>query len=186
MRTTKLNLRKVARAVEKAQRDFIQIAGKDAELHFERGFVNEGFTDETTKLWAPTKKPTGRKILTGKTRKLKKGFKRAYNASWTKCTVYNDVPYFDVHQEGEVIYRQPHARFVDRGDRGRLVGRGTFSIKTRKENMSREKFLSKEHVRGSSFKMPRRQMIGPASLLERRTLAKGGAMVYTAMKNASR
>lgn len=154
---TQLNFTAKAKAIENAGRKFIVIALKDASIHFDKGFDNQGFTDETLQTWKKRKGqirslgantrggrnalPNTKKTLT-KSGDLRRS--RRIQNQGNRGKVYYDSAYADIHNDGLM---------------GRAWGR-------------------------HSFKMPKRKFIGNSKILERRTMAKGVAIFKTALLNA--
>jgi phage gpG-like protein len=151
---TKLNFTAKAVAIERNIPKFLGIAAKDAQVHFQKGFDNQGFTDENLQTWKPRKGqirslgasvrsrlPNTKKTLT-KTGALKRSI-RIMNSGSRRIRIVSDLPYSAIHNDGLM---------------GRAWGR-------------------------HSFKMPKRQFIGNSRILERRTMAKGVAIFQTALLN---
>lgn len=154
----KFRLKQKAAAIDKAFKESITIAGKDAVAHFKKSFDHEGFTDENFSRWKPRRGqwmsvgasvrgsrgalPNTKKTLT-KTGALKRSIRIAYNTGM-RIMVWSNLPYSAIHNEGLT---------------GRAWGR-------------------------HSFRMPKRKFLGNSRNLERRTLAKLTAKVNTASMNA--
>jgi len=95
-----------AKLAQAINTDLPMAIGKKAVDLFTENFQKEGFQDNGPKPWKEVQRRTrnvrgaagSRKILTGKTGDLGRSIK--YEVSPGKVTIYSDVIYADVHNEG--------------------------------------------------------------------------------------
>ena len=121
----KFRLKEKSIAIDKAVRDMVKIAAKDAEVFFQKSFSNEGFTDERLEHWKPRKgkfnslgaKAIGKKTLT-KTGALRKSIMfKMYNGY--SAIIYSNLPYSAIHNEGldglawgKHLFKMPKRKFI--------------------------------------------------------------------------
>lgn len=109
---SKFKLKEKAKAIDDAIKDSFFIASKDALAFYQKGFANEGFTDERLRKWVPrknqirgglgaslrTRHPNTLPTLT-KSGRLRKSLKVNTNFK-SRITIWTDVEYAAVHNEG--------------------------------------------------------------------------------------
>jgi phage gpG-like protein len=123
--TNKFRLKEKSIAVDKAVKDMVKIAAKDAEVHFKKSFANEGFTDNTLERWQPRKgkinslgaKAIGKKTLT-KTGALRRSIMFKMYGGYS-AIVYSNLPYSAIHNEGltgkawgKATFKMPKRKFL--------------------------------------------------------------------------
>ncbi len=157
----------------------VEAAGVLAVNHFTKSFSDGGFTDESLQRWQPRKgeisggiaKTRGRSrgilIKTGRLRRSMISRKLG-NLS---IKISTDVPYAQIHNNGGIVYRRPHKRSST--ITAKVRGSGGFVNGVWKKGRSKTIKLKGEsfNVRGSSFKMPKRQFIGYSGKLNRQIIA---------------
>jgi len=155
LQKNKFRLDEKAKAVDKAFKEALEIAGNDAVLHFRKSFDNQGFTDENLEHWKPRKgqiralgaNVKGGLVNTKKTLTKTGALKRSIHKTMLvglRLKVVSDLVYAQIHNQG-------------------LTG----------------KAWGKHY-----FKMPKRKFMGNSRKLERIQMAKILAKVNTAWKNA--
>lgn len=153
----------------------VDAMGVLAVNHFTQSFRNQGFTDESLQMWKPRKRTErsrmGNRAILVKSGRLRRSI-RSKRFGLLSVKIYTDVPYAKIHNDGEMVYRKPHKRSSTittkvRGSSGFVNGvwkRGrSKTIKLKGESFN---------VKGSSFKIPKRQFIGYSGVLNRKIIAK--------------
>lgn len=154
---TKFNFKAKARAVVNTGRAFIKVGLKDASMHFDKGFDNQGFTDEVLDLWEPRQgqiRSLGANVRSGRnvSDSTRKNLEKSGNLRRSQRVINYGL-------KGKVFYDSKYAPIHNFGLRGMAWGKYPFT-------------------------MPTRLFIAPSKLLQRRTMAKCIAMFSTAIKNA--
>jgi phage gpG-like protein len=179
----KFNLIKKAAAVDRAFKESIQIIAKDAQVTFQRNFGLEGFADDVFQPWKARKKETkktlGKKILTG-TGRLRRSIRYVIGISGYSATVFTDVPYATIHNDGGSIEKEANRKELHFNPNIR----GGFVRNTRANRKEIGFRTIQAFIGEHSINMPKRQFIGSNRRLERLSMAKIDAKIRTAYRNA--
>jgi len=157
----------------------VDAAGVMAVNHFTKSFRDGGFTDEGLKRWQARKgeisggiaKTRGRsRGILVKSGRLRRSL-RSGRFGVLSVKIMTDVPYAKIHNDGGIVYRRPHKRSST--ITAKVRGSGGFVNGVWKKGRSKTIKLKGEsyNVKGSSFKMPKRQFIGYSGKLNRSIIA---------------
>ena len=164
--------------------DLPRIVGTKAMQHFRENFARGGFVDRDLEPWEVTwrqKTLSGadgqRGPLLSRTNTLRNRIN--FRASAGRATIYNNLIYAAIHNEGGNITVTPKMRkkfwamyyqaikaskaTVDKG-KGRLKGKTVAHLNANAES---EKWKRMALTKKTQFKMPQRKFIGPSQTLTR-------------------
>ena len=157
-----------------------RMVGNEAVNFFRNSFKLQGWLGnsfqawpkrKTKSNWGKTPRNKGRAILID-TGKLRRGI-RLVNADWNSVRIANDFTYAKAHNEGVRLGIIQTVRSYKRNQYTKQkVGKGIYSIKTRKERMKSIKVVSgtitvRQHKRRINQRIPRRQFMGNSPYLNR-------------------
>lgn len=178
-----INFKAKAIAVDKAFKEAIQIVAKDAVVTFRKNFTKQGFSDDVFQPWQARKKETrrslGKRILTD-TGRLRRSIRYVSGIGGYSVTVFTDVPYAEIHNEGGRIDKEANRkelRYNPNEARGWI--KNTRANRTKIGYRTVQAFIG-EH----SIHIPKRQFMGRSARLERMSFAKIQAKIQTAFRNA--
>lgn len=165
-----VKITKKARAMAKAQQVILpRLIGNEVVNFALDNFRRQGYLGDVFEPWR-LRKPAGRKSST-RALLVKSGRGRrsirVTRADQHMVAIGSDVPYMKAHNEGSTAIAtvKAHTRKIYGVAK---VGTGVFSVKTRKERMRKQSFLSghakvKSHTR--RMRLPKRQFIGKSQYL---------------------
>ncbi len=127
----------LARKYRKVRSELPRDASVIAVNHFKTNFRRQGsYTETGLRPWKARKGKKGGSLLV-KSGRLKRSLRAA--PTYDDARVVTDVPYAQAHNEG--VKKTVRVRSYTRNHYGtKKVGKGTFSIKSRKENTRKMKF----------------------------------------------
>jgi len=134
------------------------LIGNTATNFYKDSWNREGYIDQGLTRWPKRKRTSGKARRTlVKTGRLRRSIR--YSASGTRVTIYTDVPYAQVHNEG-----------------GKVTGTQSVKAHTRRNKKGSGNIKVTAHTRRLNYTMPQRQFMDipgqrPSRLLERRLVA---------------
>ena len=161
--------------------DMVTIMGVEAKNHFTANFRKQGFEDESLKRWEARKgeinggiaKVRGRsRGVLIKTGTLRRSIQFNKRGKYKVSISTGGLPYAKLQNEGGIIYRKAHKSSKTitarvRGSAGFVNGVWTKG-RSKKVQLKGASY----NVKGSSFKMPKRQFIGNSGKLNRKIISK--------------
>lgn len=168
-----IKITRKAKAMARAQQVVIpKLIGNEVVNFALDNFRRQGYLGDVFEPWRK-RKPTSRRsstrailVQSGRGRRSI----RVTRADANIVAVGSDVPYMKAHNEGstELVTVKEHTRKIYGVTK---VGRGVYSVKTRKERMRKESYLSghakvKQHQR--RMRLPKRQILGKSQWLMNR------------------
>lgn len=166
----KFNLKRAEKRIDATLRRTIVLIGNEAKNFFVGSFRKQGFTNRSFRRWQSRKnevsgfgvasKSKGGRAILVQSGDLLRSIQRKTSFSTLSTTISTDLPYAAMHNNGEIIHRRAHKRTAKRGSLSPRSGRGG----GRKRTMSGKR----HNVKGSTFKMPKREFIGNSVVLDRK------------------
>lgn len=143
--------------LEQLQRQVMPVkGGAMAKAHFQDNFRKGGFVDRGLQKWAPAKRQKdGKKGAKANYRTLLSSRNHLfssieYRPGNGEVTIYNNVPYAAIHNEGGTINLPGRQQVLH------FTGKGRFTSK----NAKKAKYAQKANVGAHTVNMPKRQFIG--------------------------
>jgi len=160
------------RKIDKVKSDLPTVLANEGTKFFVSNFDLEGFTNVGFSAWKPRKvKPKkGNKKILVQSGRLRRAVSKSVTEKSFKRIVWrvnkSEVPYAEVHNNGEIVSRKPHKRTAT--IKSKIKTASFKNGKLRHSTKTISLMGARHNVSASTFKMPRRHFMGKSEFLNKR------------------